>query len=62
MSLEEITRVKKLALVLITSTPVIVDKKEAIENAEDGKNLETTAGVSKNGENPKSSLAQVPYI
>ena len=46
MSLEEITRVKKLVTVSATFTPVIIAREEMVK---DGKNL-------------RSKLIQVPYI
>lgn len=62
MFLEEKIKVKKLFLVLTTSILVTVARKEAVENAENGKNLGTTIRASENSENPRSNFAQVLYI
>lgn len=62
MLLKEKSKIKKLVSVLATSTQVIIVKKEEIENAEDSKNLKTTAEVGKNSENLKINLIWVPYI
>lgn len=55
-------RVKKLVLVLATSTLVIVAREKAVKNAEDSKNLEITTEVGKNDKNQRSNLAQVLCI
>lgn len=42
---------KKLVLVLAISMLVTIVREKTVENTENGKNLETTAGTSKDGEN-----------
>ena len=55
-------RVKKLVIVLATSTPMTVARKEVIEDVEDDENLGITIRASEDNENLRSSLAWVPYI
>lgn len=62
MLLKKKSRIKKLVSVLATSILVIIVKKEEVENAEDSKNLKTTAEVGKNSENLKINLIWVSYI
>ena len=52
---------KKLVLVITTSTPIIVIKKEAFENAETSENGKDSENGNKN-ENLKINLVKVLYI
>lgn len=57
--------VKKLALVLTTSTLLFIAKEKVIENAwvaKDGKNLGTTFVTSDNSKNLRTNFIQVLYI
>ena len=47
---------------MVTSTPITIAKKEAIENAKNDKNLRTTTGANKDGKNLRSNLARVLCI
>lgn len=62
MSSKEESRVKKLVLILTTSMPVTAIRKKTVKNTENDKNSRTTAGASKDNENPRTNLAQVPCI
>lgn len=62
MFFKEKLEVKKQVYVLATFILVTAPREKVVENAEDGKNLETTAKTSENSENSRANLAQVLYI
>lgn len=49
-------------MIQVIFIPLIVAREKVVENAKNGKHLETTTGTRKDDKNPRSNLAQISCI